>query len=207
MSLQETVTTTSSTLEIMGISTVHDMLEIFVLAVCASITGFVFSEIVVYLWEIRTSLRTEFRDHKDILERRLTVIKKFGERHARLTNDVELIDEEIEKISTVQGQMTNKRKEIQDLQSRRVRTIGQPVKGTRCFRALVTNVYVKECLNNGTSHQLYDESWAKTQIVEVWADSNAFALLVLRQKYAQSQGFSVDKIEQAQADTGTPELP
>ena len=63
------------------------------------------------------------------------------------------------------------------------------------------NDYVRGYVNEGKVHPMYDDSWASAQIVEVWSSSQAFALLVLRQKYAQAQGFTVDKIEPVQSVT------
>ena len=200
MPAQETLTNAVTTLEYLGISTWHDMLETFVLVIGSGISGFVLSEVMVYLWEIKISLASDFSVFREALESRVVLIRKFGERHGKLTRNVEEVDEEIQKLTARQGALTGKLRQIQDMQSRCVRTIGQPTKGAKCYRALVTNNYVKEYVAGGNSHPLYDDSWAKAQIIEIWAASNAFALLVLREKYAQSQGFTVDKIEPVQGD-------
>ena len=187
-------------LEYLGISTGHDFLETIVLLIGAGISGYVISEIFIYLWEIRLSLSSDFGSFRETLERRLVLIRKFGDRHAKISKAVEELDEEIKNLASRQSTLTSRLRQIQDMQSRCVRVIGQPTKGAKCFRALVTNSYVKEYINGGNSHPVYDDSWARAQIIEIWAASNAFALLALREKYAQSQGFSVDKIEPVQSD-------
>ena len=195
MEPHETLSHTVTVLDYLGIATWHDMLETVVLVIGAGISGFVLSEILVYLWEIRISLSSDFSVFRETLERRVVLIRRLGERHAKITRAVEEIDEEIQVLTSRQSVMTSRLRQIQDMQSRCVRTVGQPSKGSKCFRALVTNSYVKEYMNAGNAHPVYDGSWAKAQIIEVWAASNAFALLVLREKYPQSQGFMVDKIE------------
>ncbi len=200
MQPQETLTHAVTVLEYLGISTWHDMLETVVLVIGAGMTGFVASEILIYLWEIRQSLGSEFNVFRETLERRVLLVRRFGERHAKIAKKVEEVDEEIQKLAARQSALTGKLRQIQDMQSRTVRTIGHPTKGSKCYRALVTNSYVREYISAGNSHPVYDDSWAKAQIIEVWAASNAFALLVLREKYQQSHGFTVDKIEPVQSD-------
>lgn len=200
MEAQETLTHTMTVLEYLGLSTWHDMLETIILVIGAGISGFVMSEILVYLWEIRLSLSSDFSGFREILESRVVLIRKFGERHAKFSKAVDEVDEEIKALTARQSALTGKLRQIQDMQSRCVRTIGQPTKGSKCYRALVANNYVKEYVLGGNSHPVYDDSWAKAQIIEVWAASNAFALLVLREKYPQSQGFTVDKIEPVLSD-------
>ncbi|MEI7605932.1 MAG: hypothetical protein WCJ64_00975 [Rhodospirillaceae bacterium] len=195
MSPEETIVKSMTMLEYLGLGSWHDMLETIMLVIGAGITGFVLSEILIYLWEIRLSLSSDFNEFRNTLERRLVLVRKFGERHAKVSKSVEQVDEELQKLVSRQSALTGKLRQIQDMQSRCVRTIGHPTKGNKCYRALVSNSYVKEYVTAGNSHPVYDESWAKAQIIEVWAASNAFALLVLREKYAQTQGFTIDKIE------------
>ncbi len=185
-------------LEYLGISTGHDMLETIVLLIGAGITGYMLSEVMIYLWELRISLGSNLSIYRETIERRVALTRRFGERHAKITRNVEAVDEEIQTLISQQTDLTNKLRQIQDLQSRCVRTIGNPIKGAKCYRALVTNSYVKEYINSGNKHPVYDDSWARAQIVEVWSTSNSFALLALREKYPQAQGFTVDKIEPVQ---------
>ena len=202
MTTQDTLEHSVRLLDYLGIGSPQDLLETLLLVAGAGITGFVVSEILVYLWELRLSLSSDFAGFREKLESRVALIKRFGERHSQLGASVDAVDEQIKEMTTRQSTLTGRLRQIQDMQSRCVRTIGHPAKGSKLFRALVTNSYVREYVAAGNSHPVYDDSWARAQIVEVWASSNAFALLVLREKYPQGQGFAVDKIEQVENESG-----
>ncbi|MEI6559527.1 MAG: hypothetical protein WCO00_14075 [Rhodospirillaceae bacterium] len=195
MTTQSTFSFLALTLEYIGINTWDNLLETIFLLVGAAITGVVSSEALIYLWQLRISLHQDLMALRQTLEGRLPVVKRFRERHAKLTRQIDHIDDEIGKLTTRQGVLTNQLRQLQEVQSRHVRTIGQQIKGSKCFRALVTNTYVKNYVMEGKRHPLFDDSWARAQIVEIWSSSKPFALIALRQEYSQAQGFAVDKIE------------
>ena len=180
--------------EFLGFGTWKEMLETSVLMIGAGITGFVLSEVFVYLWEMRLNLSSGLKSYREKLEGRLPAINKFAHRHSILNGDLECINETIKGEIEEQSAATAKLREIQEMQGRCVRLIGQPVKSSKRYRAILTNSYVKDYVGKGLMHPVLDSSWAKPQIIEVWAQSKAFALLTLRERYNQSQGFSVDKI-------------
>ena len=201
MGIQDFLKYVEITLDYLGIVTPQDLLEAVLLLAGSVLTGLVLSEILIYLWEIRTAIHQDLSTFRETLERRLPIAKGIEERRGKMRGEIEEIDQEIQKITSQQSTLAAELRQIQDMQSRVVRTIGAPTTGLKCFRALVLNDYVRGYVNEGKVHPMYDDSWASAQIVEVWSSSQAFALLVLRQKYAQAQGFTVDKIEPVQSVT------
>ena len=179
----------------LGVSTWSDMLVTLLLVVGACVAGLVLSEGLIFIWELRLSVRHELTTLRTIILTRLPIVKKFRERQSRLTRNIDIIDEEIRKIASKQTALTSKLRQTQEMQSHFVRTIGENIRGAKCYRALVMNQYVKSYVSEGKRHPLYDDSWARAQIIEIWSSSQPTALMALRQEYSQAQGFTIDKIE------------
>jgi len=182
-----------------GIDSWKELIETILLIVGAIATGFVISEVLVFLGEIRIKLSPEYKNFIETIEGRLPLIGAFGERQMKLTKDIETIDQEIEQLSKRQSGLMSQLRQIRELQSRAVRTIGQPTEGMKCYRALISNTYVADFVGQGKRHPLYDDRWARPQIVEVWTTSSAICQFVLREKYPKGQGFIVDKVEPVQS--------
>ena len=179
----------------LGLETWSDVLDTALLLCGAAITGALVAEGLAYLWELRISLHQSLVVVRDILQMRAPIIKRFIERRAKLMRVIERLDDEIKTLLSSQASLTNQVRLIKDIQSRQIRTIGQDVKGATPYRAIMTNAYVKNYVKEGKSHPLYDDCWARAQIIEIWSTSQADAIIALRREYTQAQGFVVDKIE------------
>ena len=179
----------------LGLETWSDVLDTTLLLCGAAFTGALVAEGLAYLWELRISLHQSLVEFRDVLQRRAPIIKRFIERRAKLLRAIERLDDEIKTLSSTQASLTNQVRLIKDIQGRHIRTIGQDVKGTTLYRAIVTNAYVKNYVREEKSHPLYDDCWARAQIIEIWSTSQADAIIALRREYTQAQGFVVDKIE------------
>ena len=189
--------TATMVLKYLGLSSVSDLAETFSLIFGALLTGYGISEVISYTAEVRLSHHHSLADLKEEMKARLRFTGRFLARQAKLTTKIEQIDDVIQQLSKKQTLSSSKLRQIQDFQRRYVRSIGQQVKGVNCYRALVVNTYVANYVNEGKSHPIFDDSWAKAQIIEVWAASEADAVIELRKDYPQGQGFLVDKIERA----------
>ena len=141
MDIQDFLRYVEMTLGYLGITTPQDLLEAVLLLAGSVITGLVLSEILIYLWEIRTAIRQDLSTFREALERRLPIAKGIEERRGKSRGEIEEIDQEIQNITSQQSALAAELRQIQDMQSRIVRTIGAPTRGLKCFRALVLNDY------------------------------------------------------------------
>ena len=186
----------------LGINSGGDLINALLVFSGAVIAGTLLSEGLIYLWEYQLSLHSDLTGYRDTLKSRLPMISRFMERRARRNGLIDRLDEEVKTQVTAQRALVTQIRALNDLQSRFVRTVGQETKGMFCYRAIVTNAYVKNYVQEGKRHPLYDDCWAKAQIIEVWAPAQANAIVELRKEYPQAQGFVVDKLEPVQPVPG-----
>ncbi|NQU57871.1 MAG: hypothetical protein HQ513_11605 [Rhodospirillales bacterium] len=62
------------------------------------------------------------------------------------------------------------------------------------FEAAVYNKDVRECVKQGDSHELYEDSWSDTSYVETNAPDEETARARISQKYPSSRGFVIEYI-------------
>ena len=182
----------------LGINSGGDLIDTLLVLSGAVVAGILLSEGMIYVWEFQLSLHSELAGYRDTLKSRIPMLNRFVERRARRKGLIDRLDEEVKHQVTSQRTLVAQIRALNDLQSRFIRTIGQETKGMICYRAIVTNAYVKNYVLEGKRHPLYDDCWAKAQIIEIWAASQANAIVDLRKEYTQTQGFIVDKIEPVQ---------
>ncbi len=182
------------TLEFFGLVTIYDYAYFIIFLLASVITGLIVSEGMIYLWEIHISQDQGLTRIREKMNLRGAGIKKFIERRARLHTRIPILDDEIKELVATRAKLSSKVRSENDIKSRHIRTVGIQIEGLKCYRALVTNSYVINYKSQGRSHPIYDDCWAKPQIIEIWSTSVTDATVELRKEYTQGQGFIVDKI-------------
>ena len=131
-------------------------------------------------------------ERRSILERNLAA--RIGERRKALAE----LDRSFRQLVSRRQQADAARTEAEACPDRIVRTVGQEVKGTELFLALVVNKYVRA--EGGKA--AVDPAWALPQQIEVWAKSLADARGELDRRYPESQGYKVTSMVDGAAARG-----
>lgn len=191
----------ASLADALGLTTWRGLVMTIALAVAAGVSGFAASEALVFLGEMRIKRGQGYKRSLETLKGRVPYVSGFEQRYAQYVQDLQRIDAETEALTARQGQLMSQLRQLRELQSRSVRTIGQPTEGLKRYRALIVNAYVAEFVAQRKHHPLFDDAWARPQIVEVWTTSSAICQFILREKYTKALGFTIDKVELVRADT------
>ncbi len=114
------------------------------------------------------------------------------------------LDREIKELVRKRVQLDQAAAEALETPDRIMRMIGQEVKGTQLFLALVFNKYVSGTGAGGTMS--IDPAWATAQEVAVWATAIGEARGELERRYPESQGFKITNLVDVSKESLTPEV-
>ena len=119
------------------------------------------------------------------LERNLS--DRVGERRRIMV----ALDRDIKELARKRVQLEQMAAEALETPDRIMRQIGQEVRGTQLYLALVLNKYVK---SDGGGGSAIDTAWASAQEVAVWAAGMGEARGELERRYPESQGFKITSL-------------
>ena len=135
---------------------------------------------------------------RETIERRSTLERNLAARIGERRKAFAELDRSFRQQVARRQQLDAARIELEQCPDRIVRTVGQEVKGTELFLALVLNKYVRS--EGGKA--AVDPAWAVPQQVEVWAKSIADARGEVDRRYPEAQGYKVTSLVDGAAARG-----
>jgi hypothetical protein len=166
-----------------------DIFTDLLLAALAGAVGYGVARIAGEVWaklilegEAVASLRAK-------VKRCSVMVPALGQRRSRLR--VSLLQAEARR-RNIERQVDQLQRQIADLQSQDddlIRIIGHRRPGSRLFKAVMVNKHVQTAMREGRPHGLLDNSWARPQDVEVWANGLPDAKFSLNSRFPASLGF------------------
>lgn len=131
---------------------------------------------------------------RDTIDRRAPLVPGFKKRCDSLAGKLSALNQQVEEVHTVRSLQQRRLRRATDAQDQVVHEIGENLVGTRCFRFVVANRYVKAYADKGQLHPLLDPSWARGQLVEVWAPGATEAQVAVTERFPGTFGFVAAKV-------------
>jgi len=181
----------------------HDYTNALIVAFGLAGLGFGIGKLVVVFGERMIEKRHGTSGVRDVVVRRAKMETSFEARRTDRVGELREADGAVEDLMRRRTTLERQLKESQQSGERLVRLIGEEVRGTPCYLAMVVNKYVGTANFQQKQHAFIDSSWAQPQSVEVWAKSMAEARAEIERRYPPAFGYVVTRMQ----DVGAAEAP
>lgn len=136
------------------------------------------------------------------IARRSGLEREFSGRVGERRRIMAALEREIKDLVRKRIQLEQMAAEALETPDRIMRQIGQEVRGTQLYLALVLNKYV----SNAGGSTTIDPAWASAQEVAVWANGMGEARGELERRYPESQGFKITSLVDVARENTIPDV-
>jgi len=173
----------------------HDYTNALIAAFGLSGLAFGIGQIVVMVGERMIEKRHGITGVRETMVRRAKMEALFEARRNDRVEELREAGAAVEEAVRDRAVLERRLKSAQQSGETLVRLIGEEVKGTPCYIAMVANKYVGTADFQQSQHALIDSSWAQPQTIEVWAKSMADARAEIERRYPPAFGYVVTRMQ------------
>ncbi|MBI1208838.1 MAG: hypothetical protein GC191_16325 [Azospirillum sp.] len=174
------------------------VIEIVVLSAFAASVALLLAGVLLRLAEAVIEHRGGLNRLLKAARARAVLLRRFHERRRDRLADFDELLSEVKLVKRRRSDLARKRAEQAAAADEIIRQIGEDVEGVAGFIGIVANKYVEASARSAQQSTTLHISWARPQVVEIWAPSLSAARERLEQTYPAIFGFTVIRLMPAE---------
>lgn len=180
----------------------HEYTQALITAFGLAGLGFAIAKLVVVFGERAIEKRHGVSGMRDSIVMRAKLETKLEARRVVRVAELKELDGEVEDILRRRKTLERQLRESQVAGEKLIRLIGEEVKGTPCYIAMVVNKYITGANFQQKANAYIDPHWARPQTVEVWAKTIADARAEVERRFPPALGYSITRMQDSGASDG-----